>query len=393
MYARWICAQEYTNDPEKKNFKEDKEYFDYYWTQRLQWSAYAGIKYWKVDWGLRAHSYEFRKTLNDLAKKEAPQLIIEHMASLPPINNPDNRMNIESGRHGSKLVAFSDVFRTYDVTGQLSTSSTLDRLAYYFNNTNPRIEGRGLLHCEDEVYMGAALGAVLGVMRFPATQSFIDSHPFFYFNSGERFLKSRNYYKKMAEVTRAINWQKIMPAFSVYESAFSMDKTILTDSWNFVKGETWDQGMVGKTISQGAPASVSRGILLPQVISDGLKPFVVASQDKNGSVAVATIGRTSHEKGYEVQKVDVKITIKHSLEQKIGIFGYYKNLTLVFDKSIAKKAIWAQDLAASKAINITKQVKVQGNTITIPGSIIEKIGKMAQLESDLSEPGLVILVK
>lgn len=389
----WICAQEYINDPEKKNFKDDKAYFDYYWTQRLRWSAYAGIKYWKVDWGSRAGSYEFRKTITDLAKKEAPQLIIEHIVQLSPINNPDNRMNTESGRNGSKLVAFSDVFRTYDVTAQLSASSTLDRLAYYFQHTDQRIEGRGLLHCEDEVYIGATLGVVLGIMRYPATNSFIEAHPFFYFNSGGKFLKTRNFYKKSAEVTRAVNWQKIMPAFSVYEGASSVDKTIYNDSWHFVKGETWDQGLVGKTIIQGAPASIARGICLPQVTCEGEKPYVVAAQHPNGSVAVASLGRTTPDKGYVVKKADVKINIKHALRQKIGIFGYYKNLTIVFDKSLAKKEIWAQDLAASKAVNITKQVKLQRKKLIIPGTLIEKIGKMAQPKEDESEPGLVIMVK
>jgi hypothetical protein len=52
--------------------------------------------------------------------------------------------------------------------------------------------------------------------------------------------------------------------------------------------------------------------------------------------------------------------------------------------------IWAQDLLADKAENIKGMVTVKGDTLTIPGDVIDRVGLAAGDAGDLSVPGLVL---
>ena len=64
------------------------------------------------------------------------------------------------------LLSFTSVLRTYDVLLQLSVPTTLDRVAQLLKNRPESATGvGGLLLCEDEVYIGAALGCAMGIMR------------------------------------------------------------------------------------------------------------------------------------------------------------------------------------------------------------------------------------
>ncbi|MCQ2400174.1 MAG: hypothetical protein MJ072_06685, partial [Clostridia bacterium] len=69
--------------------------FDYdafdeeYWRERLLWSKYAGVSYWKVDWGQFDHDLSFRKKLTLLARSVYPELIVEHAVPEPPLNGFD----------------------------------------------------------------------------------------------------------------------------------------------------------------------------------------------------------------------------------------------------------------------------------------------------------------
>lgn len=57
----WICAQESPMFPEES--VED------YWIKRLNWCQKADFCYWKVDWGSKADSLDFRRMLTELQKK------------------------------------------------------------------------------------------------------------------------------------------------------------------------------------------------------------------------------------------------------------------------------------------------------------------------------------
>lgn len=77
----------------------------------------------------------------------------------------------------------------------------------------------------------------------------------------------------------------------------------------------------------------------------------------------------------------------------IGVFGKYKKLILNFKNLRGHITVYAQDLAANKAINITQDVEIQNNSLILPGELIEKIGTEANRTDDLSEPGLVLKIK
>jgi hypothetical protein len=74
----------------------------------------------------------------------------------------------------------------------------------------------------------------------------------------------------------------------------------------------------------------------------------------------------------------------------IGIFGRYKTLTLTFDVPLTNHIIFAQDILDNQAKDITVEVLINGNTLTLPGKLIEKIGLERATPGDKSDPGLVI---
>ena len=116
-----------------------------YWRERLRWSNQAGIRYWKVDTGYFGIDSRYRRMLTQLAREEAPGLMLEHA----PVSGPFNDVAIpwskapatNTGRYCSPdgicqravdFLRFSDVLRIYVVTSQLSIATSLDRLAQLF---------------------------------------------------------------------------------------------------------------------------------------------------------------------------------------------------------------------------------------------------------------------
>jgi len=82
-----------------------------------------------------------------------------------------------------------------------------------------------------------------------------------------------------------------------------------------------------------------------------------------------------------------------SWDAPIGVFGYYKDVTFVYPTKISDKVcIYAQDLAGDVPVDITKEVKIKGNKVTIPGKAIRRIGLMNASEGDCSDPGLVVKI-
>ena len=77
--------------------------------------------------------------------------------------------------------------------------------------------------------------------------------------------------------------------------------------------------------------------------------------------------------------------------QPIGIVGRYQELVLEFAGSIENvDHIWAQDLLSAASEDITDKISVDGNRLTIPGALIERVGTSAGNEGDLSVPGMVL---
>lgn len=131
---------------------------------------------------------------------------------------------------------------------------------------------------------------------------------------------------------------------------------------------------------------------LPRVSSKGDTPFVIASRNPNGAVSVATQERNSIEKGFYFPVADVSIEVGNG-NYPIGIFGKYKSLRLNFTKNITGLKVYAQDLAGSTATDITKLVSMKGNSILMPGGLIDKIGLSAASDNDISAPGLVLMLQ
>lgn len=366
------------------------------WRERARWCHDAGIAYWKVDFGARAGDLGFRALLTRIAREEAPGLHVEHARNCGPLNDDnapyDEAVAHHTGRFASwgdasileravDLLAHSTVVRTYDVSTQLSVATTLDRVAQTLAAAAGQPDKTGLLNCEDEVYLGAALGCAVGVMRHPCWRD-APGKPYDPYE-----LKKRS-----DEVVRAVCWQRLAPAFAPAKSTVTLDPAILVDRWPFRAGETWAAWCAGQEIAQAAPARVSRGMPLPQVAAEGDRPFVVASRHPNGCVAVATLPRSSPDRRIETPPADVALDIGWG-EEPVGIFGTYRTLTLRLAGPRGARRIWAQDLAGDVARDVTEYVLQGDDAVTLPGALIRDIGLSAASAGDRSGPGAVLALR
>ena len=362
----WVCAQESEKLLGNKNQEE-------YWIERLKWAKYSGFGYWKVDWGKHGMKSGFRKMLTELGHKYAPGLVIEH-AAVP------------------EVIKMSDVYRTYDVPAIMSIPMTVEKLESAL--VHDCVQGyTGIINCEDEVYIAAALGCSMGVMRHGLTGCLPDGKPDLSFPSLHRNLKS-----KLTEVTRAVRWHRIAPAFAVSGSDTHISRVTLKDYWKIedqsAEIEGWWKYKTGDVIEKSAAASISRGMNLPKVTEDenGLIPYVVAAKNQNGAVSVATLGRTLGRE-YIFPKCDVEIDVNIENECTLGVFGLYKNLILNTTSKIGVISVLAQDLADDEAVDISTLVTTYENKLIIPGELLYKIGTRANPIGDTSEQGLVVQVQ
>lgn len=355
----WVCAQECPLLPEKP-LRE-------YWAERLRELAKGGVGYLKVDWGRHAEDLGWRRMLAELRAENCPNTIIE--SALAP-----------------ESIRFADTYRTYDVETVISAPSTLSRIASLL--ASPAAKGSPtILNCEDEVYIGAALGCAYGVMRHPLVGPLPDGRQDFVFPPAPRDLKRR-----MDEVVRAVRWHRIASPFAIGKADFVRSPQEATDRWTMGEGESWRDRAAGSVASAGAPAIVARGMELPSIQCDEPEPpFVAATRYPNGCLSVGTIGRAIG-RTYRTPLADVRI-MGASLNRPIGVFGRYRSLSIRFDKPVRPKAIWAQDLAAGRAENVIDQVQIKGDVLTLPGALIDRIGSAAGRLGDLSDPGLVLVVK
>jgi len=366
----WVCAQE---APGFINGMSPQEY----WAERAKWANYSGFAYWKVDWGKKIYDYNFRKMLTDIAHQYAPNLTVE------------NAQN-------DSVIPVSDVFRTYDVPAILSIPMTMKKLK---NTLAPFTAGngyKGLVCAEDEVYIAAALGCTMGVMRHPMAGNLPNGKPDPSFPEIHRNIKT-----KIDEVTRAVRWHRVAPAFAENAAETYIDSVKLKDSWNIENMsseieswwfESWTGfKKIGNVISESAPARISRGIPLPLVKPDenGDVPYVVAAKNPNGAISVATLGRTVNRK-YWTPMCDV--TILSGKATTFGIFGTYRNIIINTDLNLSKVLIKAQDLAGVQVKDITSGVKISKNKLTIPGYLITKTGTGAKTTGDTSDPGLILVI-
>lgn len=360
----WICAQE----PEGRGITDTAAF----WKARLQEADSAGFTYWKVDWGTQARNGQWRRMISELGREYAPGLWIEHALD-------------------ERFIAFSDVYRTYDVENVISQPTTIQRVADMLVY-QPESDARAIVNCEDEPYIAAGLGCAIGVMRHQFTGNFPDGLQDFAFPPVGRNIKMRR-----DEVIRGVRWHRIAEPFGV-GGEYKVDPNKLEDAWILDDRETWyywgEGRQKGDTLRAAAPARVSRGLQLPETIGETGpdRPYLLASRYPNGAVAIAAIGR-----GLGRQYISVPVNVEQVLpdwEYPIGIFGRFGSLTLVFPNlpEANKLVVLGQDLAADSAVNITRQVIIDGNKLILSQELIDKIGLQKVSPNDKSDPGLVIRI-
>jgi hypothetical protein len=284
-----------------------------------------------------------------------------------------------------EILRHTDVYRTYDVTSILSLPTTLDRLAEMLKGAEGDPQVHGLINVEDEVYVAAAMGCTMGIMRYPLTGLRPGEDADLFFN-GPRQTK-----KRMDEVVRAARWQRIAPPFSPGIGSVNLSDEILTDTWTFDRGQSWQSEIIGSTVRQGAPGCIARNIGLPEVRAKGEKPFLLASRFPNGAVAIAAQERTQVGNAWYMPASNVTLSVSDA-PGPFGVFGYFDELTLNFNRSLLGKRILAQDLAGDEAWDITNEVQVRERSLLIPGKVISRVGLHNATTNDLSAPGLVIAI-
>ena len=372
----WICASAKGEAWENMLTHEERKE---YWSERFEWSKYAGVSYWKVDWGSLCNDIDFRKLLNELKDKIYPELVIEHAVIMAPLSGVND--NDQTGRYidwgdrpewTMELMKFSDVIRTYDVSGKLSIPTTVDRVQFILSK-GKELNSKSYINAEDEAYVCSALSLETGVMSNLLKNP--DGTPM---------------RPKSTENIRAVNWLSCFaPPVAVGDVSFKCSDEILFDVCNFVNLRTWISRYGDRDIKQGAPAVVALNDELPNVeYLDDEKPYILCNRHKNGAFAIAVMPRFKQDIDFYTPSVNLNITQK--IDMPIGIFGEVNQVNIEFDESVEDKKIFAQDLASDKAVDITSDCLVEKNVVKISGELISKIGKSENCFADKSKPGLVI---
>ncbi len=362
----WIAAQKAADDYEKPFSDADKKY----WENRILWSKFADIRYWKVDWGTQTQNNAFREFLTDTAKTLYPDLIIEHATCMIPINGieADAVAGTVCRFADDKIICsmavsvagFSQVFRTYDVLPALSVVSTLDRVVQLLP------AAKGYLNCEDEVYLGAALGCQLGIMRSK-------------YGVG---IESEN--SRLDEPVAAIKWQRYCPPFTGGQTICSDD--VLVDEYHFEENETWYGVLNEKTVRQGAPAVIARNTALPEVQTNGTAPFVVAAQHPNGNYAVCVLPRNvDNKRTYVGGVIHCPQTMKPEM---IGIFGVAEQFSFEWDQPVVIQSVKAQSLLSDSSIDITDDLKITEAGFVVTSEMIANLW----YTKDDSEPAIMLTI-
>ena len=359
----------------------------------VEWSKYAGIKYWKIDGGGTENFWSYK-----IKQEIFPELYLEYVTGAggninPGWDNPGQEeypsvYDIGGSKqdHMLNVLKNSDVFRTYDASPILMSVTTLRRTHDILKQTQGHPEYVSILNLQDDCNAAAGLGCLVASKRHPNyMERTLDGKDLHHQLSGKRHMQGR-----MNEAERFGRWSRIAPAFPAGEGTYESSDRELVDFYPFTKHDTWNRATYGKTVYQSAPAVMARNMPLPEVECEGEPPYVMATRYPNGPVCVATEGRVRPEDQWFHPRANIRIKIEDK-DQPIGIFGHYDELILEFREEIEKiKHIWAQDLLAEEAKDIKAEVIFEGNTLKIPGELIDEIGTSAGDEGDISAPGMVI---
>ena len=337
----WVCAQGYDND----YFKTINGLKDFFKT-RLEWSKYAKVSYWKVDWGRYDNYYAFRKMLTTLAKQIYPELIIENARCLSPVNGFCNGeepgfeyqypWNKKLKRYIDKTLKISEVFRSYDCTEELETTTTIKRLSYLLKNNE-----NCLINCEDQLYLGAVLGLPVGIMR-NRLAAILDN--------------TKRCHYRQDEAIATINFRKIAPVFK--GTKLHVSKKIFED--HHVFGKYWCNEVTDHDVIQQAPQIISRNMELPKVIPVGDVPYVACAKHRNGIYAIGTYKRLCFEDDH--YSIDISLNVDGI--KKIGVFSNHIRKLILNHTPITNK-LYTTNLVSMRKSNVTKYCTIYNNKIIV----------------------------
>ena len=332
------------------------------WAERVRISKEAGIRYWKVDWGLHAADADYRAMMTAVKNEIYPQLKIEHCWSMKPLNGywPEKDGAVAGNRRlfgderwekrrgdFEKILAASDVFRTYDIIGPFQESTTLERCAYF----SELAESKSLpvlLNVEGDAVVGAALGHAIGIMSCYNA----DGQPTSY--------------------DVALAWQRFAAPFGHDRGIRTVHaEETLEDSWTYGANASWYTPINGKTVSQKAPAAVMRGLPLPEVKTDGEKPFVCGARFPDGAMAVAFLKRAFGGKREVTCPADVTLDAALGFGRPLALFGEFRSFTLKGGTGKGCR-ITARTLPDGKPRDVTALCTVGADgSLTIPFAVTE----------------------
>ena len=380
----WVCPQICCPDPEKAN--ADAKEAEPYWAQRLRWCRDAGVLYWKIDWGLRAHDPEYREMMYEAALKHAPGLVIEQACTQSPFDLRFSARDTERYRQRCaeirRYLAAGHVFRLYDTSSQFRHTTMIARCAEALR-LGAEANSAAVPNAEDAVYVAAALGFTIGAMRhFPLESE-----------------KENRYYEKlgvsirtpMNALRRALRWQRLAPPFAIRDSGYEVSVRMLTDSYQYpyVEGDPWPH-MSEKLCVQDCPAAVCRNMPLPRVEAPYDEPPVAVASvhPRTHALGVYAAPRTIGGSVFNSIRADVTVEASDA-GAPCGIFGHVRSLTVVFPEPVEGRAVLAQDLSCGEAADITEQAVLKGNRMTLSGELIDRIG-LTRRDCDDELPGLTV---
>ncbi|MCP5534298.1 MAG: hypothetical protein H7A48_14100 [Akkermansiaceae bacterium] len=357
-----------------------------------KWSKHADIRYWKIDGGDTREFHCFK------AKQEIfPELVLEYVTGAGGNINPKWDRELAAypsvydfgGSLREPMLAclkHSDVFRTYDASPLLMTSTTLRRVHDILRQTQQQPEYRALLNVQDDCNLAVGLGVLVASKRHPETnQRTYKGRDLHHQLSGPRHMQGR-----IDEAQRFGRWSRIAPAFPAGQGTYLSSELELVDRCRFTEWDTWARNTYGKMVSQSAPAIMARNMPLPVVEADGPPPFVCASTYPNGATGIATEGRVRPDERWSEPRAKVRVRIQDA-SKPIGVVGRYESLALGFAGPLGGlEHVWAQDLLATESEDILPHLSVEGDTLVLSGDLIDRIGSAAATPGDRSAPGLVL---
>ena len=382
---------------ETKEQTFDKDAFRDYWIERAKWVDYAKIAYIKVDWGFHQRDVEYREILTDVIKKYAPNTKIEHAVLDSWFYNPNNDL-----KKLANLMRISDAFRCYDVRFDFNAVTTLGRAACMLTlDCDMRSDCEGLINVGEEPYVAAALGCTMGIMSHPLLRgSIISLVPDDFENGISRRMTLKSEYHSFDNYQRALRWQRLAPATSFKKGETVHSSEWLEDSWTYEK-EPYPytlNDIVGKTIRQTAPQIVARGTSLPEIVripshyKKPYEPYVAASvNSKTGVYTIATLPRTiDRVMNCTTPAADIVARVVNA-DKCFAVFGVYNSLTLEFDKNIEGMRLFGGDMLLDEHGDITdlEGVRIEGNTLTLDGELLSRLGLECAAFHDLSDPASV----